>query len=116
MGGGRAVPVRRPVLRRAFGTASAALVLAGALLTGAGLGLAFIGAQTQIDEPAPSERRGEVTAAFITCVHTGVATTAIGVGLLSDARSLPTAVALAAAVIAATALPTAAWHLRAARA
>jgi MFS family permease len=94
----------------AFPAHSLALVLVAALLAGTGLGLGFFGSQTEINVLAPGDRRGEVTAAFITCIYVGVTVSAVGVGLLSDAFSLSVAVAIVAAVIAATALATALWH------
>jgi MFS family permease len=60
-------------LLAAFPLHSLALVLAAALLAGTGLGLAYFGSQTTINRIAPVERRGEVTAAFITCVRRAVA-------------------------------------------
>lgn len=94
----------------AFPTHSLALVLVSALLAGAGLGLGYFGAQADINEIAPPERRGEVTAAFITTLYTGVSTTVITVGVLGDAYSLYTAVTVAGIAIAVTACATAAWH------
>jgi predicted MFS family arabinose efflux permease len=96
----------------AFPPRSLALLLTAAVLAGAGLGLGFVGAQTQVNRLAPAERRGEVTAAFITCIYAGVAVTAIGVGLLSDALSLFAAVSIVAAAIAATAILAAIWQRR----
>jgi MFS family permease len=90
-------------------------VLAAAVLAGTGLGFAYFGAQTEINELAPDERRGEVTAAFISSVYLAVSVTAIGTGLLTDATSLSTAVATAATTVAIVAAATAAWHLAAAR-
>jgi hypothetical protein len=66
----------------AFPLHSLAALFASALLSGAGHGLAFLGAQADINELAPIERRGEVTAAFISCIYCGVATSAIGIGLI----------------------------------
>jgi MFS family permease len=94
----------------AFPTHSLALVLVSALLAGVGLGLGYFGAQAEINHIAPPERRGEVTAAFITTLYTGVSTTVIAVGVLSDAYSLYTAVTVAGIAITATACATAAWH------
>jgi MFS family permease len=94
----------------AFPPRSIPLLLLAAILAGAGLGLAFVGAQTQINRIAPKERRGEVTAAFITCVYLGVSVTAIGVGLLTEVLSLFAAVSVVSAVVAAAALATAGWH------
>jgi MFS family permease len=95
----------------AFPTRSLALVLLGAALAGAGLGLAYFGAQTEVNRIAPPERRGEVTAAFITCQYVFVSVTAVSVGLLSDAASLAAAVRAAGSVIAVMAACVAAWHV-----
>ena len=89
----------------AFPTHSLALVLVSALLAGTGLGLGYFGSQAEINQIAPPERRGEVTAAFITTLYTGVSTTVISVGVLSDAYSLYTAVAVAGIAITAVAGP-----------
>jgi hypothetical protein len=90
-------------------------VLAAAVLAGTGLGFAYFGAQTEINQLAPDERRGEVTAAFISSVYLAVSVTAIGTGLLTDATSLSTAVATTATTVAIVAAATAAWHLASAR-
>ena len=76
------------------------------------LGLTYFGAQAEINHLAPGGRRGEVTAAFLTCVYLGVAATAISTGLLSDAYSLPTAIAIVSAVAGATALVAVVWQLK----
>ncbi|MFI5898442.1 MFS transporter [Actinoplanes sp. NPDC051513] len=94
----------------AYPPRSVTLLLTGAVLAGAGLGLAYVGAQTQINQLAPERRRGEVTAAFLTCVYLGVSAAAIAVGLLSDALTLFAAVTIVASAIAAVAAPTAFWH------
>ncbi len=99
----------------AFPTHSLALVLTGAVVAGAGLGLAYFGAQTEVNRIAPPERRGEVTAAFITCQYVFVSVTAISVGLLSDAASLAAAVRAAGLAIAVVAACTAVWHVAAVR-
>lgn len=97
----------------AFPAQSLALVLIAALLAGVGLGLGYFGSQAEINQLAPPERRGEVTAAFITCLYTGVSITVISVGVVSDQLSLRTAVTGASIVIAAVALATTVWHLAA---
>jgi MFS family permease len=97
----------------AFPAKSLALVLVAAVLAGLGLGLGYFGSQAEINQLAPPERRGEVTAAFITCLYTGVSITVISVGVVSDQVSLRTAVTGASIVIAAVALVATAWHLMA---
>jgi MFS family permease len=87
------------------------LVLAAAVLAGSGLGLGYFGSQSEINRLAPSDRRGEVTAAFITCVYASVSVTAISTGLLSDAFSLETAIAITGTAVALTAIATTVWHL-----
>jgi MFS family permease len=99
----------------AFPLHALALVLAAAVLAGSGLGLAYFGAQSEINRLAPPERRGEVTAAFITCVYASVSVSAITTGLLSDAYSLETAVAITGSAIASIASVTILWHLTATR-
>src|SRR5215211_574456 len=61
----------------AFPLQALPLVLAAAVLAGTGLGFGYFGAQTEINQLAPGERRGEVTAAFISCIYLGVTVTAI---------------------------------------
>ena len=95
----------------AFPTRPLVLVVAAALLAGTGHGLAFAGAQEEVNEIAPPARRGEVTSAFYTCIYGGVAISIIGLGLLP--LSLSDAVAVFASVIGGTALLTSAWHRRA---
>jgi hypothetical protein len=94
----------------AFPSGSLVLVLAAALLAGAGHGLAFAGAQEEVNAIAPPDRRGEVTSAFYTCIYGGVAISIIGLGLLP--LGLSDAVAVFAAVIGTAAVATAAWHRR----
>jgi MFS family permease len=96
----------------AFPLHSLAALFASALLGGAGHGIAFLGAQAEINDLAPVERRGEVTAAFISCIYSGVAGSAIGVGLVSTALSLRAAVTIFAVVVGSTALTAIAWHIR----
>jgi MFS family permease len=100
----------------AFPLHSLAALFASAVLGGAGHGLAFLSAQADMNELAPIERRGEVTAAFISCIYIGVATSVIGVGVLSTTLSLRAAVTIFAVVVGATALIAIAWQLATRRA
>jgi MFS family permease len=99
----------------AFPLHSLALLLLAGMLAGAGHGLGFLGSQIEINILAPDERRGEVTAAFVTVIYLGVAISVIGVGLLSERFSLFVAFAVFAAAISAVALATAASHVAASR-
>jgi MFS family permease len=94
----------------AFPLRSLILVLVAAVFAGTGLGLGYFGSQATVNRLAPDERRGEVTAAFITCLYSGVTVTVIATGVLTDAISLSTAVAVAGIAIAAVATTTAVWH------
>jgi MFS family permease len=91
---------------------SFALLALGSLAAGTGHGLAFINAQQELNELAPPDRRGEVTAAFVACIYFLVAASVIGVGLLDQVASLAVALALVAAILVALALATAIWQLR----
>ncbi|GAB3431296.1 MFS transporter [Flindersiella endophytica] len=95
----------------AFPAHALGLVLLAALLCGLGVGFGYFGSQADVNQLAPAERRGEVTAAFITCIYTGVAVASITVGLLSNVFSLFAAVTLTAVTIACTAVATAVWKL-----
>jgi MFS family permease len=96
-------------------TGSFAVLLLGALVAGAGQGLAFLTAQEELNELAPDERRGEVTAAFIAVTYAFVAGFVIASGLLALAVSLQSAVEVVAAALIAVALGVAAWHIATSR-
>jgi MFS family permease len=101
------------VLLVAASPAHSILLLAlGSLAAGAGHGLAFINAQHELNELAPPERRGEVTAAFVACVYFMVAVSVISIGLLDQVVSLRASLALVAAVLVVLAVATAVWQLR----
>jgi MFS family permease len=99
----------------AFPLHSLVPVLAAAILAGLGLGVTLFGAQKDINQLAPSDRRGEVTAAFISCLYEGVAITSVATGLLADGYGLSTSVAIIGGMLAALALATCAWHVVARR-
>jgi hypothetical protein len=91
------------------------LLIAGALAAGAGHGLGFLHAQDELNAMAPADRRGEVTAAFISCIYLVVGGAVITAGLLSLAFSLPAAVAAVALLLSAIALMAGIWQGRSAR-
>jgi MFS family permease len=79
---------------------SLALLLVGAVCAGVGHGLAFVSAQQELNELAPAERRGEVTAAFIAAIYALVACAVVGTGALDRWVSLTLAVGIVAGVLA----------------
>jgi len=95
---------------------SLALLLAGGVSVGAGHGLAIFDAQDELNELAPRERRGEVTAAFVCCIYLVVAGSVIATGLLDLGLALSAAVGIVAVALALGASGTAVWQLRAATA
>jgi MFS family permease len=89
------------------------LLVVGAALAGLGHGVAFLNAQEELNDLAPDERRGEVTAAFIGCIYFLVATGVISAGLLDLRFSLSVAVGGVSVVLAAAAIAGAVWQWRA---
>jgi len=97
-------------------TGSLGALLAGAVVTGVGHGLAFLAAQSDLNAIAPSHRRGEVTAAFICCIYLMVGGAVTTAGLPALVMSLTTAVQIVAGGLAITAAGAAAWQLMVIRA
>jgi hypothetical protein len=91
---------------------SLAVLVAAALATGAGHGLAFLNAQDELNELAPVERRGEVTAAFICCIYALVGGVVVAAGLLDRWASLSVAVDEVAVALAVMASAAAVWQSR----
>jgi MFS family permease len=79
-------------------------LIAAAILSGAGQGLAFRGALAEVNAVAPEDRKGDVVATFYVLVYIGVAAGAVGVGLISLATGLLTAVQIFGSAIAAAGL------------
>ena len=86
------------------------LMVAAGIAAGFGHGLAFLNAQQELNELAPQQRRGEITAAFIAWIYALLATAVVGSGLLDEYVSLTVAVAVIAAFLAALASAVAVWH------
>jgi MFS family permease len=86
------------------------LLLIGAITVGAGHGVAFLNAQEELNDIAPSERRGEVTAAFISGIYFVVATLVIATGVLDLHLSLTVSVEAVSVFLIAIALSVAAWQ------
>jgi MFS family permease len=86
------------------------LLVLGSVVAGAGHGVVFLTAQQELNELAPAERRGEVTAAFIACIYFLVASFVITSGLLDTIFSLDTSVEAVGSVLIVVVLAAAAWH------
>lgn len=71
---------------------SLTVLFIAAVLAGLGQGLAFMGSLGDINQIAPADRRGDTVASYYVVVYTGTALPAIGVGVLAQTTSLPTAV------------------------
>jgi hypothetical protein len=91
---------------------TAVLLVLGAVLAGAGHGVAFLAAQDDLTRIAPDDQRAEVSAAFYVCLYLGVALPVIGTGVLAALVSLFVGVATFAAVTGVACLALAAWHFR----
>jgi MFS family permease len=91
---------------------SLAVVVAGSLAAGAGHGLGFLNAQEELNDLAPEERRGEVTAAFIACIYVLVASAVIGTGLLDLRFSLSVSVDAVSLGLVGCALAAGVWQLK----
>jgi MFS family permease len=89
---------------------SPAPLVVGAVVAGAGHGIAFLTAQQELNELAPGERRGEVTAAFIACIYFLVASFVVASGLIGSIFSVDAAVEAVGSVLIAVALGAAAWQ------
>jgi MFS family permease len=89
---------------------SIALLAAGSVVAGVGHGIAFLTAQQELNELAPGERRGEVTAAFIACIYFLVAGFVVATGLLGSFFSLDASVEAVGSALLAVALGAAAWQ------
>jgi len=84
-------------------------LLAGSIVAGAGHGITFLNAQQELNEIAPEERRGEVTAAFIGSIYFLVATSVIGAGLLDLRFSLSSSVMAVSVALFGCAAVASAW-------
>jgi hypothetical protein len=84
----------------AVSAGSLALFLAGAVVGGVGIGLAFQAAVSRVAQLARDDDRGAVTSTFFVAAYLGITVPVVGVGELATATGLLTA-ALALAVLVA---------------
>ena len=92
-------------------THSLPTVLAGAVVTGVGHGLAFIHAQHELNTFVPSQRRAEVSAAFVCCIYVLVGGAVIAVGLIDETGGLTRGVGIVGSMLTVGALVTAGWQV-----
>ena len=98
----------------ATSTESSALFLAGAVVGGAGFGVAFLGALRALSTAIPSEHRGAVMSAFYVVAYSALSLPAILAGVLVTPLGLQPTFEIFGSVIAALALVVAvlAWRTR----
>ena len=89
--------------------------LLGAVVTGLGHGLTILHAQHELNELAPTERRAEVTAAFVCCMYVLVGGSVVAVGLIDERASLTRGVGVVGGLLTAASLATAGWQLASGR-
>lgn len=98
----------------AAGTAhSLGLLLGATVLAGAGQGLGFLGAMTEISQAAPADRHADVLSSFYVATYLGTGLPVIGVGFLATALGLLPAVRLFAAIAGISCLAVLAVRIRA---
>ena len=111
------IPVGLALITSALPTNSLALFVAGGVLGGAGVGVAFRAAVVSVAELSPDDRRGEVLSTFFVIAYIGITVPVIAAGVLITTTTLliaTVALAIFVAVLAGVAaviltrLPTAA--------
>jgi MFS family permease len=113
-GGSLALALGTLMIVLATSADSAALYLAGALVGGAGFGVAFLGALRALSAVIPHERRAEVMSAFYVVAYASLSLPAILAGVLVTPLGLQTTFEIFGSVVAALALVVAfeAWRTR----
>lgn len=92
---------------------SLGLLLGATVLAGAGQGLGFLGAMTEISQAAPPGRHADVLSSFYVVTYLGTGLPVIGVGFLAVAVGLLPAVRIFAAITGALCLAVLATGIRA---
>ncbi len=78
---------------------SFAFFLAGTVIAGFGIGLAFMDSLAAINKVAPSNRRGEMVSAFFVAAYIGLTIPVISVGFLVDATNFVVGTLILAVVL-----------------
>ncbi len=113
-GGSVALAIGLLLIVLAAATDSTVPFVAGALIGGAGFGVAFLGALRVLSAAIPPARRGHVMSAFYVVAYAAISLPAIGAGLLVTPLGLEPTFELFGSVIAVLALVVAAeaWRTR----
>jgi MFS family permease len=113
-GGSIALSLGMLLIVAAVGADSGVLYLAGALVGGAGFGVAFLGALRSLSVVIPPEHRAAVMSAFYVVAYLALSLPAIVAGLLVTPLGLHTTFEIFGSVVAALALVVAfeAWRTR----
>ena len=114
VGGSIALALGMALIVLAVAAGSAALYLAGALVGGAGFGVAFLGALRALSAVIPHEHRAAVMSAFYVVAYGALSLPAILAGVLVTPLGLDTTFEVFGAVVAVLALVVAfeAWRTR----
>jgi len=93
---------------------SAALLMAGSLIGGAGFGVAFLGSLRQLAGAIPNEHRAAVMSAFYVVAYSSLSLPAVAAGILVTLLGLQSTFEIFGCVVAAIALVLAfeAWRTR----
>jgi MFS family permease len=87
-----------------------ALVLLSAVVIGVGHGSTFLRTQDELNAVVPAQGRGEVSAAFVSCIYALVGGAVVGVGLLAELMPLTSSVQVVGTLLAAGSLVAAGWQ------
>jgi MFS family permease len=114
VGGSIALSVGMVMIVGSVAADSAALYLAGALVGGAGFGVAFLGALRALSAVIPAAHRSEVMSAFYVVAYGALSLPAVLAGILVTPLGLRTTFEVFGAAVAALALVVAfeAWRTR----
>ncbi len=114
-GGSAALAVGMSATALSVSTGSAALFLGASALTGAGFGVAFLGAIRLVSAAAPAEHRASVMSAFYVVAYLSLSLPAIAAGLVAQSLGLEDTFRIFGLGIVAVALGlgVATWRLRA---
>jgi MFS family permease len=113
-GGSVALALGMVLIVLAASTDSSALYVVGAVIGGAGFGVAFLGALRALSVAIPQEHRAEVMSAFYVVAYASLSLPAIAAGVLVTPLGLESTFEIFGSVIAALALVVAfeAWRTR----